>query len=338
MKTIRISACLALAAISCATALGRPQQANPDLASTLSTLYVRSINPATGVNITASATDYYGHNGGSTVFGLAYPTGATTTLTAPATAGTNQFNHWALDGVAQPLHVQTLDVTLSVPHGVRTATAIYDPSPIAVRVSPTTAVGGAYVNGIVGLNGFPTAGGMTVKLKSDLPLVANPEHGGVSIPSASNEGIFRVLAYPVNVMTAVHIMAYTDTTAVLCTLIVKPPSVLKLAVLPGAINGGSNSTMYVYLDGKPASSGVTVNVGSANASLAKPAVASVLFPQGTTVKAVAITSAGVDSATPVTLNASIGGGAQVTTTLTLNPATVARVYFPNNSSVYGGLT
>lgn len=304
--------------------------------SVSSGLYVKSLNPASGVTITAISPDLNGKSIDQTSFGMVYDTGSSTTLIAPATTGVNAFNHWQLDGVDQAKGLTNVTVAFTVAHGSRTAIAIYDPAPAAVRCSPSSTVGGTIVNGILALSGFPTTGGMTVNVMSDMESVAKPQVSSVSIPSSSNQGFFKITTYPVNATTNVTITAYTALKSVTTTLIVTPPTVLKLALIPGTVNGGMNTTMYVYLNGKPASNGITVDVGSGNASLAKPTVASVVFPQGTTVKAVPITSAGVDSATPVTLNASIGGGAQTTTTLTLNPATVASVYFPPPSAVYGG--
>lgn len=63
-------------------------------APTTYSLTVNSTNPTSGVAITASPTDVNGHSSGSSSFSLTYDSGASVTLTAPATAGTNTFTSW----------------------------------------------------------------------------------------------------------------------------------------------------------------------------------------------------------------------------------------------------
>lgn len=64
-----------------------------------SVLTVASVNPASGVNITVSPSDVVGGGNGPTQFTRTYNSGTTVTLTAPATAGGNNFQRWQRDGV-----------------------------------------------------------------------------------------------------------------------------------------------------------------------------------------------------------------------------------------------
>ena len=57
-------------------------------------LTVNSTNPATGVAITVSPADNSGAASGTTSFTRTYNSGASVTLTAPATSGGNTFSSW----------------------------------------------------------------------------------------------------------------------------------------------------------------------------------------------------------------------------------------------------
>lgn len=59
------------------------------------TLTVASVNPASGVAIAASPADKNGTTSATTSFTLTYPAGSSVTLTAPATAGGNNFSSWS---------------------------------------------------------------------------------------------------------------------------------------------------------------------------------------------------------------------------------------------------
>ena len=58
------------------------------------TLTIDSTNPASGVAVSASASDLNGKNSGGTPVSLMYAPGTSVTVTAPATAGGNTFLNW----------------------------------------------------------------------------------------------------------------------------------------------------------------------------------------------------------------------------------------------------
>jgi hypothetical protein len=62
-------------------------------------LDVYSENPNAGVGIRISTADYYGRDDGISTFRRQYEPGSNVTLTAPASAGGNLFQHWMRDGV-----------------------------------------------------------------------------------------------------------------------------------------------------------------------------------------------------------------------------------------------
>jgi hypothetical protein len=108
------------------------------------TLTVKSLNPSSGITVTASPTDNNGAVSGVTQFSLAYGSGVVASLSAPTTSGTNTFQKWQKDGVDYATST-TAVVTNDSDHAL---TAVYVPtwtltinsfnpnSGISVSVSP----------------------------------------------------------------------------------------------------------------------------------------------------------------------------------------------------------
>ncbi|HEX9137597.1 MAG TPA: multiheme c-type cytochrome [Nitrospirota bacterium] len=92
-------------------------------ATTSYTLTVASSNPNTGVGITVSPADRAGQGNGATQFTRSYAAGTAVTLTAPLTAGGNNFQKWQKNGV-DAVAGQTVSVTMSA---ATTMTAVYVP-------------------------------------------------------------------------------------------------------------------------------------------------------------------------------------------------------------------
>ena len=85
------------------------------------TLTVASSNPNSGVSISASPNDNNGSGGGSTPFTLTYNSNKLVYLTAPSSAGGNNFLTWQLDGVT---YNNALDSGLTM-NGNHTMTAVF---------------------------------------------------------------------------------------------------------------------------------------------------------------------------------------------------------------------
>ena len=68
-------------------------------------LTVQSQNPNSGVNIQVTPNDNSGFGDGTTSFTRNYNSNTTVNLTAPATAGSNPFDHWKLDGINKGVSV-----------------------------------------------------------------------------------------------------------------------------------------------------------------------------------------------------------------------------------------
>jgi hypothetical protein len=95
---------------------------------------VNSSNPASGVAITVSPNDVNGHGSGSSPISLAYASGATVTLAAPATAANgNTFSSWA--GCSSTSGTPAVNCTLNVTAST-TLTANYATPAPTIMVSP----------------------------------------------------------------------------------------------------------------------------------------------------------------------------------------------------------
>ena len=156
-------------------------------------LTVNSTNPSSGVAITVSPSDVNNAGNGNTSFTRTYDSGATVTLTAPATASGNPFSAWS--GCTSASTV-TCNVTMS---GNTTVTANYTQSAItSVTVTPNTATIGTeqqFTATVRGTGDFAT----TVTWS-----VTGPSSWTGSIGSISSSGLYET---PYPAPTTVTVMA-----------------------------------------------------------------------------------------------------------------------------------
>ena len=95
------------------------------------TLTVASANPGSGVSINVSPSDNGNQTDGATQFTRTYNNNTVVNLTAPATAGGNNFQKWQRDGVDAATTAAT-SVTMD---GSHTMTAVYiAPAPVSINV------------------------------------------------------------------------------------------------------------------------------------------------------------------------------------------------------------
>jgi hypothetical protein len=104
---------------------------------TTRTLTVASANPGSGVSITASPNDNSNQGGGTSQFTRTYNNNTAVNLTAPGTAGGNNFQKWQRDGADFATTAST-SVTMDGDH---TMTAVYI-APVAVKVTVQTSPDG----------------------------------------------------------------------------------------------------------------------------------------------------------------------------------------------------
>lgn len=103
---------------------------NPATAPGTFALDVGSENPAAGVPITVSPLDFFEDGNGTTPFSRVYDEGTQVQLTAPATAGGNDFVRWKQDGTDLTAGQQSVTVTMNAAHSL---TAVYAPPPVVTH-------------------------------------------------------------------------------------------------------------------------------------------------------------------------------------------------------------
>ena len=95
--------------------------------TTTNVLSVASSNPGSGVSITVSPNDTGGNGNGSTPFARNYTNNTQVTLTAPSTAGGNNFQKWQQNGVDYSTSLSAA-ITMTTNY---TMTAVYTSPPSA---------------------------------------------------------------------------------------------------------------------------------------------------------------------------------------------------------------
>jgi predicted lipoprotein with Yx(FWY)xxD motif len=106
------------------------------------TLTVASVNPSSGVNITVSPNDNSGFGNGTTQFTRTYNNLKVVNLTAPATAGGNNFQKWQRNG-ADWATTQTTNVTMDANY---TMTAVYVAPQRTLTVASSNPSSGASIS------------------------------------------------------------------------------------------------------------------------------------------------------------------------------------------------
>jgi hypothetical protein len=124
--------CASTSGQSCTVAISANATVTANYISpTLYSLTVATSNPTSGVNITVSPADFNSVSSGASPLTLSYVSGSSVALTAPATAGGNNFSSWTgcITTTGQNCAVGVF--------GNTTATAAYT-APVSVSVSPTS--------------------------------------------------------------------------------------------------------------------------------------------------------------------------------------------------------
>jgi sugar lactone lactonase YvrE len=215
-------------------------------------------------------------------------------------------------------------------------------SSITIPGSPV--VGGQSTTGTVTLAGPAPAGGATIGLASNTPLVTVPPT--VSIPQDSSSATFPIDTQPVGAPVTGTITATGSNTVTLPVSVIPPSSTLgtvsQVTLNPPTVTGGDSSTGTITLASPAGSGGVTATITSNIPSVTTPATVtvppgatSVNFPVNTTpVSSPAAGSVTVTSAdsvsTPIAVIPAGGSGGTGTgapgvgtiSGLSINPSTI----------------
>ena len=211
------------------------------------TLTVSSTNPASGVSITVSPLDNGNLGNGATSFTRTYGNNTIVSLTAPATAGSNNFQKWQRDGVDWATTVATT-VTMSANHVM---TAVYvpptrtltvassNPSGVSITVSPVD-------NG--GLGGGTTQFTRTYNINTIVALTAPATASGNNFQKWQRDGTdWATTAATTVTMDANHTMTavYVTPTRTLTVASSNPNSGVSITVSPNDnSNLGNGATQF----------------------------------------------------------------------------------------------
>jgi hypothetical protein len=218
-------------------------------------LTINSSNPATGVAVGVSPADLNGNGNGSSSFTRSFANGASVTLSAPSTAGGNNFQKWQMDGSD---YSTSANITLALTAS-HTMTAVYATSGqtfytlTMASVNPTNGVTlTASVADKNGKSSGSTAFTLTYASGTQVGLTAPATVGGKSFYKWQKNGA----DYSLTTGTGVTVLGnYTMTAfyeSVLTVNSVNPASGVSITVSPAdlaqAANGNTSFTR-VYSPG-----------------------------------------------------------------------------------------
>jgi hypothetical protein len=179
-------------------------------------LTVASSNPASGVSITVSPNDINGLGSGTTPLTRTYHNNTVVSLTAPSTAGGNNFQKWQRGGVDY-LSTQSVNVTMDAAY---TLTAVYvTPSscPSVTSITPASGVVGSSVtitgNNLSGVTAVKFSNNISAgfTVNSNTQITATVPNGAVTGPiTISKTGCSDVQTGAFTVSTTVQVTIQTN--------------------------------------------------------------------------------------------------------------------------------
>jgi hypothetical protein len=213
------------------------------------TLTVASTNPASGVSITVSPNDNSGFGNGATQFSRTYNPNTSVTLTAPATAGGNNFQKWQRNGVDWSTN-QATNVTLDANY---TMTAVYVTPQRTLTVGSNNPGSGVSItvspNDNSGFGNGTTLFSRTYNQNTTVTLTAPATAGGNNFQKWFRNGVTWSFSQTTNVtldanytMTAAYVTPPQQTLTVAST---NPASGVSITVSPNDNSGvGNGSTLF----------------------------------------------------------------------------------------------
>lgn len=191
------------------------------------------------------------------------------------------------------------------------------PAVSGLTLSPSTIAGGCQGStGKVTLSGKAPAGGLVVPLSNTNPAASVP--ASVTVPAGATYATFPVTAPAVTSLQTGTVSASFGGVTKSVTLKVRPIGVASLALSPNPVVGPGSVAGTVTLECPAAPGSVTVALSSTTTSVARPAVASVTIPAGSTAATFTVTTADVSAVSYATIRAATGGVTK-SVRLTVNP-------------------
>jgi hypothetical protein len=206
------------------------------------TVTVNSTNPVSGVAISVSPADVNSASNGTTSFTRTYDSGATVTLTAPATSGSNTFSSWS--GCTSSSTV-TCTVTVSANTTV-TANYTVAPATYTLTVNSTNPDGGVPIRVSPADNNSITSGEtpytLTYNAGTSVTLTAPATSGGNFFSSWTGCTSASTVTCTVSLGANTTVTANYVTPYTLTMTSTNPASGVAITVSPADLNSASNGS------------------------------------------------------------------------------------------------
>jgi hypothetical protein len=201
-----------------------------------------------------------------------------------------------------------------------------------LEITTSSTAGGNKPTATVHLAGNATANQVVELISSDTLAATVPP--SVTVEAGRSSANFFVTTKAVTANKTVTVTATFAGISKTDTLTVTPPALSSITASPSTVASGQQARLTVSLNGDAPAGGTTVALASSNSAVVS-VQATVTVTAGNRVANVFVTPTPVETATAVTLTATVGASSD-TASLTVNPATVAGLTLTPNSVGGGG--
>lgn len=190
---------------------------------------------------------------------------------------------------------------------VRTASlTVQAPVVSGLTLTPATVAGGCGSStGKVTLTGKAPTGGLVVPLANGNPAAAVP--ASVTVPAGASSATFPISTTTVATTQSGPVSASFGGGTKSATLTVRPVGLLSLALSPNPVVGPGSVTGTVTLECAAPPGGITVALSSTATAVARPDLASLTIPEGSTTGTFPVSTADVSTASTATIRAAANG-------------------------------
>lgn len=210
-----------------------------------------------------------------------------------------------------------VDISASRQVTVKATLTIQPPAVSGLTLTSTSIAGGCKTTtGKVTLSGKAPVGGLVVPLSTANPAAVVP--ASVTVPAGGTTASFTISASAVTASQTGTVTASYQGSSRSATLTVRPIGVGLLTLSPNPVTGPESSTGTVTLECPAAPGDIVVGLTSGSPSIAKPAVASLTIPAGSTTGTFTLTTADVATVSSASIRATANNQAR-SAVLTVNP-------------------
>jgi len=231
-------------------------------------------------------------------------------VTVPAGATTATF-------IVSTTHVTTTtNPTITATFGQsKTSVLTINPIPaLTLGDNPTSVVGGTPSVVTVNLAQPAPAGGAVVTLRSNSAAATVPET--LTIAAGHSSGSFKIKTVPVETTASITVTGTLNGTQNTVGLTIKTPNLVRLALNPTSVTGGSSPTGTITLGGAAPAGGYTISLSSNSSSTTVPTSVKVLA--GATSATFTVSTSTVATSVTATITATFDASAKAAN-LTITP-------------------